>query len=59
MAVVAMGGAALFGLLKGTTESARELGAEIARFGEMHAALARLRTETERAGDTMTRLRKG
>jgi hypothetical protein len=53
-----MGGAALFALVRGTTESARELAAEIARFGEMHVALTRLRTETQRAGETMTRLRE-
>ena len=56
--VAAMGAAALFALARGTTESARELVAEIARFGEMHAALTRLRTETQRAGETMTRLRE-
>ena len=58
MVVLAMGGAALFALVRGTTESARELAAEIARFGEMHVALTRLRTETQRAGETMTRLRE-
>ena len=54
--VAAMGGTALFALLRGTTESARELVAEIARFGEMHAALTRLRTETQRAGESMGRI---
>ena len=52
-----MGGAALVALLKGTSESARELAAEIARFGEMHGALARLRAETQRAGETLGRVR--
>ena len=56
MVVVAMGGAALFALLRGTSESARELAAEIARFGEMHAALTRLRTETQRAGESLVRI---
>ena len=56
--VAAMGGAALVALLRGTSESARDLVAEIARFGELHAALARLRTETQRAGDTLSRVRE-
>jgi hypothetical protein len=56
--VAAMGGAALVALLRGTRESARDLVAEIARFGEMHAALSGLRAETERAGDTLARVRE-
>lgn len=43
--VLLLGGAALVALLRGTSESARELGAEMARFGELHVALARLRSE--------------
>jgi hypothetical protein len=44
---VIFGGAALVALLRGTAESARELGAEVARFGELHVALARLRTDVQ------------
>lgn len=55
--VVAIGGAGIVALLRATSESARELAAEIARFGEMHAALARLRIETQHAGETVARLR--
>jgi hypothetical protein len=44
--------------LRGTSESARELAAEIARFGEMHAALGRLRTETQRAGEALGRIQR-
>jgi len=58
VAVTAMGGAALYALLRGTSESARELVAEIARFGEMHVALTHLRTETQRAGETLGRVRE-
>ena len=55
--VATIGGAGVIALLRGTSESARELAAEIARFGEMHAALARLRSDTQRAGETVARLR--
>jgi hypothetical protein len=41
------GGAAVVALLRGTLESARDLRAEVARFGELHVALARLRTEVQ------------
>jgi hypothetical protein len=44
------GGAAMVALLRGTAESARELRAEIARFGELHVALARLRTQVQESG---------
>lgn len=56
--VLTIGGAAVFALLRGTSDSARDLMAEIARFGEMHAALGRLRSETQAAGDTLSRLRQ-
>jgi hypothetical protein len=56
--VAAMGGAALFALLRGTSESARELVAEVARFGEMHAAVGRLRSETQRAGEALGRIQR-
>jgi len=56
--VLTIGGAGVIALLRGTSESARELVAEIARFGEMHAALSRLRSETQEAGDKISRLRQ-
>jgi hypothetical protein len=55
--VLTVGGAAVVALLRGTRESARDLVAEIARFGEMHAALARLRNETVHAGETAARIK--
>jgi hypothetical protein len=55
--VLTIGGAGIVALLRGTSESARDLVAEIARFGEMHAALARLRAETQEAGNSIARLR--
>ena len=45
-----VGGAAMVALLRGTSESARDLAAEVARFGELHGSLARLRNELQRAG---------
>lgn len=57
VAATVMGGAALYALLKGTRDAARDLVAEIARFGEMHGALSSLRTEMQRAGDTVGRIR--
>ena len=56
--VLTLGGAGVVALLRGTSESARDLMAEIARFGEMHAALGRLRSETQAAGETLARLRQ-
>jgi hypothetical protein len=44
-------------LLRGTAESARELRAEVARFGELHVALARLRTEVQRSGAVVRDIR--
>lgn len=52
-----VGGAAVAALLRGTAESARELTSEIARFGELHAALARVRTELEHTGAGVRDLR--
>jgi hypothetical protein len=51
------GGAAVVALLRGTAESARELRAEVARFGELHVALARLRTEVQRSGAVVRDIR--
>ena len=55
--LVAIGGVALAALLRGTAESARELAAEVARFGELHASLARVHHELQRGHDTVRRLR--
>jgi len=49
-----VGGAAMIALLRTTSESARELAAEVARFGELHAALARVRTDLQ---DTSSNIR--
>ncbi|MCU1376629.1 MAG: hypothetical protein JWO68_3915 [Actinomycetia bacterium] len=55
--VLLIGGAGLVALLRATAESARELGAEVARFGELHVALARLRTEVQDGGRAVRDLR--
>jgi hypothetical protein len=55
--VIAIGGLAIVALLRITVDSARELGAEVARFGELHVALARLRTETRESGERIRDLR--
>jgi hypothetical protein len=55
--VLLVGGAALLALLRGTAEAARELGAEVARFGELHISLARLRTEAQDSSRVVGRLR--
>jgi cytochrome c-type biogenesis protein CcmH/NrfF len=43
--VLLVGAAAVVALLRGTVDCARELGMEIARFGELHASVARVRAE--------------
>jgi hypothetical protein len=55
---VLFGGAAMVALLRGTAESARELRDEVARFGELHVALARLRTEVQRGGSALRDIRE-
>ena len=55
--VVLVGSAALLALLKATSESARELASEIARFGELHAALARVRTELQHTSGNVRDIR--
>ncbi|MCU1379972.1 MAG: hypothetical protein JWN29_2955 [Acidimicrobiales bacterium] len=55
--VLLVGGAALIALLRGTAEAARELGTEVARFGELHVSLARLRTEALDSNRVVRRLR--
>ena len=55
--VLLVGGAAIVALLRGTSESARELGAEVARFGELHVALARVRAQLLETGHTVRDLR--
>jgi hypothetical protein len=54
---VIFGGAAMVALLRGTAESARELRAEVARFGELHVRLARLRTEVQGSGQAIRDIR--
>jgi hypothetical protein len=51
------GGAAVIALLRGTAESARDLRAEVVRFGELHVALARLRTEVQDGGRAIRDIR--
>lgn len=48
MMVLLFGGVALAALCRSAAGSARELGEEIVRFGELHVALARVRTEIQR-----------
>jgi hypothetical protein len=55
--VLLFGGAGLVALLRGTAESARELGAEVARFGELHTSLARLRNEVQDSSKVVRDLR--
>lgn len=45
--VLLVGSAAAVALVRVTAESARELGQEVARFGELHVVLARVRTELQ------------
>ena len=56
--VATVGGAAVVAFLRGTTASARELAAEVVRFGEIHAALSRLRNEIQRSGETVAQIRQ-
>ena len=51
-----VGGAALVALLRATVGSARELGAELARFGELHASLAALRTDLRESSQVVRQL---
>jgi glucose-6-phosphate isomerase len=55
--VFAIGGVALVALLKGAAESARELTAELARFGEVQAAVNQVRSGLERGAESAIRLR--
>jgi len=48
--VLLLGSAAIVALLRTTVDRARELGTEVARFGELHVALARLRTDVQESG---------
>jgi hypothetical protein len=54
---LAIGGLAVVAMLRITADSARELSAEVARFGELHVALARLRTEAQHGGRRVRDLR--
>lgn len=53
-----LGGIAMAALLRTTADNARKLGAEVARFGELHVALARLRTEAEHSTSAIRDLRE-
>ena len=55
--LVAIGGVALAALLRGTAETARELAAEVARFGELHASLHRVHHELQQGRSTLRRRR--
>ena len=55
--VLLFGGAAMVALLRVTRESARELGAEVARFGELHVALSRLRDDARESGRIVSDIR--
>jgi hypothetical protein len=46
--VLLVGAAAIVALVRPTADTARELVGEVARFGELHVALARVRTEIVR-----------
>jgi hypothetical protein len=56
--VVLFGGAGLVALLRISVDSSRELAAEFARFGELHAAVARVRAETRRTTDAVADIRR-
>ena len=47
--MVLVGSAAMVALLRATADSARDLGREVARFGELHAALSRVGAELQQA----------
>ena len=55
--VVTIGAMAIVALLRATAESARELAAEVARFGELHASLDRVHRELQRGTASVSRLR--
>jgi hypothetical protein len=46
--VASLGALAVSLLARGAAEEARELGREVARFGELHVALTRVRAELRR-----------
>ena len=48
-AVIGLGAVALAALLRGVTEEARALTSEVARFGELHVSLAKVRSEVVRS----------
>lgn len=55
--VVVFGGTAMVALLRMTRETARQLGAEVARFGELHVALARLRDDAQESARIVSEIR--
>lgn len=56
--VLLFGGAAMVALLRMTRDSARQLGAEVARFGELHVALARLRDDARESSRIVSDIRE-
>lgn len=50
--VVLVGAVGIFALLREAASSAHDLVAEVARFGELHVVLARVRTELVRGAAT-------
>ncbi|MBW8826394.1 MAG: hypothetical protein JF603_08605 [Acidobacteria bacterium] len=57
-AIIALGAVALVSLLRGTRNEARALTDEVARFGELHVSLARVRAEVTRSRALAGDLRK-
>lgn len=55
--VLIVGGAAMVALLRSTAEAARELAGEVARFGELHVSLARVRAEIQQGSTTIRDIR--
>jgi hypothetical protein len=55
--VLAIGAVALMALLRATADAARELGQELARFGEVQTAVNRVRTGIDHGAGAAHRLR--
>lgn len=54
---VLFGGAAIAALLRGAANDTRELGREVARFGELNATMAGIRAELARARTNVDEVR--
>jgi hypothetical protein len=57
-AIIALGAVALVSLLRGARDEARAFTAEVARFGELHVSLARVRAEVTRSRTIAADLRR-